>query len=75
MPRAMLAFRRAGIEAIAAPCAYRSESGAHDFTDWLPGMTAFQTSAWALHEYIGLAWYAIVPPHPAPASSGKKMGG
>jgi len=68
MPRAMLAFRKAGIEAVAAPCAYRSESGGYDFSDWLPSAGALQTSAWAIHEYVGLAWYSISSMRGAPAA-------
>jgi len=61
MPRAMVAFRKAGIKAIAAPCSYRGEGGGYDFTDWLPSSGALQTSAWAIHEYVGLAWYNLIP--------------
>ena len=68
MPRAMLAFRKAGIQAIAAPCSYRADSGGYDFTDWLPNANALQTSAWAIHEYVGLAWYSVSSLQGAPAS-------
>lgn len=60
MRRAMWSFKRAGLEgAIPYPTAYRSSKGRHwHFTDLLPGGGGTLLGL-ALHEYLGLAFYAI----------------
>ncbi|MFT5051082.1 MAG: uncharacterized SAM-binding protein YcdF (DUF218 family) [Chlamydiales bacterium] len=58
MPRALAAFRSTGLEVVPAPTAFR---------DWpQPGLAAFvpsarslQESSWALHEWLGRAYYAL----------------
>ena len=57
MRRALLAFRRAGLMAVAAPV--QIDAG----PEWspgafLPGARAWQESYWAMHELVGWAWYA-----------------
>ncbi len=64
MPRTMYAFRtafaNAGVTIIPAPMGY-IELKSKDFmyANLLPSLNALNTSAIALHEYIGLAWYHI----------------
>lgn len=58
MPRAARAFERAGLTVLAAPTAAvalpeRSSAG------WTPRAKALQQSSWALHEWLGRAWYAV----------------
>ena len=63
MPRSMDAFARAGIAAIPAPTGFVSgriqddEPGSP--SDFLPSMTAFHSSYYAIHEYLGRAWYQV----------------
>ena len=64
MPRAMVAFERAGVEAIAAPTYFVHREGRRepDYGDWLPSARAFSISYFALHEYLGQIWYQIKAP-------------
>ncbi len=64
MPRAMEAFGRFGVPAAAAPTAFVSgpgQDGEGDgiLADLLPSMTALIQSYYALHEYLGRAWYQV----------------
>jgi uncharacterized SAM-binding protein YcdF (DUF218 family) len=62
LPRAMDAFERAGLEPIPAPTAFiHREGGGEDVSlaDWLPSATAFSVSYYALHEWLGQAWYRL----------------
>ena len=56
MRRAMAAFRAAGLEPIAAPTRFvdppRPIAG-----DFIPSAGALRTSAFAIHEWLGLVWY------------------
>lgn len=60
MPRSMEMFRRAEIDAIAAPTAFIHNSNSPDLvSDWLPNPKTLWHSYYALHELVGSAWYAI----------------
>jgi len=56
--RALLAFHRAGLAATAAPSHY---TGPDHLTpaSFVPSMHGWTTSNFALHEWIGLAWYSL----------------
>ena len=60
MRRALLAFRRAGLQAVPAPVLIDAKpdlsAGA-----FLPSAKAWQESYWAVHELVGWAWYALHP--------------
>jgi uncharacterized SAM-binding protein YcdF (DUF218 family) len=58
MPRAMLAFARAGIHAVPAPTGYLTGDARLTPSDFLPGFEPLDNSATAIREYIGLAVYA-----------------
>jgi uncharacterized SAM-binding protein YcdF (DUF218 family) len=60
MRRAMVAFRRAGLDPVAAPVQLDAlpEWRASAF---LPSVQAWQETYWAVHELIGWAWYDIRP--------------
>lgn len=62
MPRSMDACARFGIAAVAAPTGFGSGPTADEPTslsDFLPSMTAFNHSYYAIHEYLGRAWYQV----------------
>jgi uncharacterized SAM-binding protein YcdF (DUF218 family) len=58
MRRALIAFRAAGLRAIAAPVGVASppEFAARNL---VPSVSAWQESYYALHEWIGSAWYWV----------------
>jgi len=60
MPRAVEAFRRTGLQVIPAPTAFVHRQDAEGrYTDWLPNSSAFGLSYYAIHEYLGQAWYGL----------------
>ncbi len=60
MRRALLAFQRTGLTVTAAPTDL-DEPLAPEWNDFLPRTPAWQTCWFALHEWIGYAWYAVRP--------------
>ncbi|PKO39947.1 MAG: YdcF family protein [Betaproteobacteria bacterium HGW-Betaproteobacteria-4] len=61
MPRARLHFEQAGLEVVPAPTAFFS----HPDDDWLlgdflPQPKALQMSYYALHEWLGMTWLALI---------------
>lgn len=58
MPRALLAFRRAGIEAVPVPVR-RDAWPPLDVWQFLPSEAGWQTSYFGFHEWIGLAFYSV----------------
>ena len=58
MPRAMLVFQRAGLNAIPYPVD-RYVFGNYKLIDVLPVTGNLQAIPLALHEYAGLLWYSI----------------
>lgn len=54
MRRARGEFEAQGLEVIAAPTAFLSDSGGEEFFDYLPGATAAYAGWYALHEWVGL---------------------
>ena len=58
MPRAVAVFAAAGFTVVPAPTAYVSARPATPL-DFLPRATAMQQAATALHEWVGIAWYAL----------------
>ena len=67
MRRAKAAFAEAGLEVIPAPIALARLPGRIDVALW-PDANALATSASALHEWIGSAWYRLALPFIGPAS-------
>ncbi len=70
MPRALLSFADAGYPVIPAPL--RAEVNEHNgIYDYLPHVTAWIRSFYALHEWVGLIAYRMgaCKPEPAPAQS------
>ena len=62
MQRAVYAFRIAGLTPVPAPMAASQEPSftwAVEPTDFLPSPWALADTCYALHEWIGLAWYRI----------------
>lgn len=63
MPRAVEAFERVGIAVTPAPTYFVHKEGTErtepDYRDWLPSAGAFSVSYFALHEWIGQAWYQL----------------
>lgn len=58
MRRALLAFRNTGLTVIPAPIPPDRRTGVV-FDDFLPRASTWTVSYFALHEWIGNAWYAI----------------
>jgi len=60
MPRARQLFAAAGLEVIPAPTDFKGPGdGPLAVSDFLPQARAMQTSYYALHEWLGLAWIAL----------------
>ncbi len=58
MRRAMIAFRAAGLRAVAAPLGM--ERGPPiAWQTFVPHVSSWQASYYAMHEWIGCAWYAL----------------
>jgi hypothetical protein len=58
----MEACARAGIRAAAAPTGFVSGAGQAEppgLFDFLPSMTALHHNYYAIHEYLGQAWYQV----------------
>ncbi len=58
MRRALLAFRAAGLKVTAAPVEPLRYPG-WAFHFWVPHVSSWNESYYALHEWIGYAWYAL----------------
>ena len=56
IPRARAAFERAGFEVTPAPTAFSGGTRA----EHLPTSNALRQSTWAIHEWIGRLWYALI---------------
>lgn len=56
MPRAIRAFRHAGIDAMMAPTGFTG-GGDRTLLDYLPSSRGLFLSGLAMHEYLGLLWY------------------
>ncbi len=61
MPRAMTAFRRLGLDPVAAPTRFTTPPSARTgrFLRWFPSASALKQSSLALHEYLGRVWYEL----------------
>ena len=58
MPRSRLAFEKAGLHVISAPTTFYSRRSPYKLN--LGAMTEyFRQSNYALHEWIGMVWYAV----------------
>lgn len=68
MPRALAAFRAAGLVPVAAPTGFTTAFEA-DIREYIPDAKALLKSYYAMHEWIGLVWYRIKPPFRAARTS------
>lgn len=60
MARAEGVFQRAGLEVVAAPTGFHQPHPLdRGFTAWLPRVEALRRTNQALHEYLGMLWYAL----------------
>lgn len=59
MPRARAAFEANGITVIPAPTAFYVPTRMTLWEKFVPSMTAFRMSGYAIHEIIGSGWYAM----------------
>jgi uncharacterized SAM-binding protein YcdF (DUF218 family) len=73
IPRARRLFEAAGFEVVAAPTNFKGRRAPPLPLDLLPQTKALQTSYFALHEWLGLAWAALVqrvrPDQSSPSST------
>jgi uncharacterized SAM-binding protein YcdF (DUF218 family) len=62
LPRAVRLFRAVGLDVLPVP-AYRRTWSDHDFhwRSWLPSAAALAATSAALHEYLGLLYYRLLP--------------
>lgn len=58
MQRSLLAFQRFGVDAVPAPVR-RDREPAFGVADFLPSTVAWQRSFYAIHEWVGLAYYSL----------------
>jgi uncharacterized SAM-binding protein YcdF (DUF218 family) len=58
MPRAVAECERAGLRALPAPTCFRAWPPL-ELTSFWPSERALRESTWALHEWVGRAWYAV----------------
>lgn len=59
LKRAVLSFRKAGMEVTPFPASFKSAQGKqYDWTDYLPG--DYRRVAAAVHEYLGIAFYTTI---------------
>jgi uncharacterized SAM-binding protein YcdF (DUF218 family) len=68
MPRALLAFRAAGLDPVAAPTGFVSAGQPFAWEDLVAMPHALQLSTWAVHEMLGYVWYRLVGPPRVPAA-------
>lgn len=60
MPRALAAFREAGIDAVPCPTDFRAvDPESRSILDFLPDSEALSASTAALHEILGHLWYRL----------------
>jgi Uncharacterized conserved protein len=59
MPRSVLAFKKAGIDAVPAPTDYRCDREPYRLIDFMPSADSLAKSTLALHEYVGLLYYSM----------------
>ncbi len=58
MRRALIAFRAAGLHAVAYPV-WREAPPRLQWIEFLPRVAAWEQSYYAIHEWIGCAWYGL----------------
>ena len=56
LPRAQVAFKKAGFEVTLAPTSYENKRP-FSLLEVLPSAEGLTASYWALHEYVGMLWY------------------
>ena len=61
MPRALVAFKKAGINPIPAPTDYKPNRSTYIWEDYFPNLLALHNSCLAFHEYFGLVFYIVRP--------------
>jgi uncharacterized SAM-binding protein YcdF (DUF218 family) len=58
MPRSKMVFSQEGLEVIAAPTMFFSKDKL-TLADYLPSAEGLRRSRYAIHEWLGLAWYCV----------------
>jgi uncharacterized SAM-binding protein YcdF (DUF218 family) len=61
MPRAVMSFRKNGIEVVPAPTDYLASRASKDWMSWIPSAEGCGKISMALHEYLGWLWYSLKP--------------
>lgn len=60
MPRAMMLFKKAGLNPIAAPTDFLVKKGIkRSFYYWIPSTGNIEKMESAIHEYVGMIWYKL----------------
>lgn len=60
MPRAHMAFVRAGLDAVSAPTMFFSVKSP-EMSAWVPSAEGLRRSWYAIYEWIGILWYELRP--------------
>jgi uncharacterized SAM-binding protein YcdF (DUF218 family) len=58
MPRAIIAFEQSGIDVVPAPTRFVSRSEM-ELQDFVPSAKALLMNFYAIHEWLGIAWYRL----------------
>ena len=59
MRRAQAAFAANGMRVTPAPTAFYRPEFRTALAEWMPAVSAFRMSGYAIHEFVGIAWYAV----------------
>jgi len=60
MPRSVQSFKKKGIDFLPAPTDYKAARVPNVWAEYFPSIGAFKNSYFALHEYLGMAYYAFL---------------
>lgn len=60
MPRSVQSFRKRGVDFTPAPTDYHATRTSYVWANYFPSEGSFRNSYFALHEYLGMAYYSLL---------------